>query len=310
MRSGISWTGKTHQTVHGCKLASPGCASCYAMQLVGTRLAHLPVYEGLTTNTANGPVWDGQVRPTPVEKLLDPLRWSKPRLIFLNSLSDLWMQDMEDEWIDRTFALIAMGHWHHFQMLTKRPDRQKAYLESPGVCARVDRAARRLVAAQPWAAKYLDAKSTWYPYGNLIIGTSVEDRNRLWRIDCLRGTPAAWRFLSLEPLLERLGPIDLRGIDQVIVGGESKQGGRRPRPLPIDAVREVRDQCQAAGVAFHFKQVGSNHEGWPGNITGKGDKPDEWPDEFKLRQDIDLPMHVAPPNTETHSGSRSTTPPP
>jgi protein gp37 len=253
------------------------------MQLVGTRLAHLPVYEGLTTNTANGPVWDGQVRPTPVEKLLDPLRWSKPRLIFLNSLSDLWMQDMEDEWIDRTFALIAMGHWHHFQMLTKRPDRQKAYLESPGVCARVDRAARRLVAAQPWAAKYLDAKSTWYPYGNLIIGTSVEDR---------------------------LGPIDLRGIDQVIVGGESKQGGRRPRPLPIDAVREVRDQCQAAGVAFHFKQVGSNHEGWPGNITGKGDKPDEWPDEFKLRQDIDLPMHVAPPNTETHSGSRSTTPPP
>lgn len=280
-KTSISWTGYTHQTVYGCSLASPGCASCYAMSLVGTRLSHLPAYAGLTTRGPNGPVWNGSSRPAPVERLLEPLGWREPRTIFLNSMSDLFGEAVHDDWIHYTFAMCAMAPQHRFQILTKRSRRMMEYSNSPDTHKMMLQAAARLATLNKLArARYVSTVIEW-PLPNVVLGVSVEDRARVSRIDDLRNARAHARFVSFEPLLEPLGPLNLDGIDLAIVGGESKTSGRAPRPLPIEAVYEIRSQCATAGCEFHFKQVGSNHQGWPGNITGKGDKPDEWPEDLR-----------------------------
>ena len=162
------------------------------------------------------------------ERMLDlPLRWKKPQSIFVNSMSDLFHADVPVEYIQRVFAVMRQAHWHRFQVLTER--------------------AERLLA--------LSGQIDWPE--NVWMGVSVESREYLTRIDQLRQTGARVKFLSIEPLLEDLGPFDLSGIDWVIAGGESGPGAR---PMEPAWVRNVRDRCQLAGVRFFFKQWGGTRK--------------------------------------------------
>jgi len=188
-------------------------------------------YEGLTKIGGKGPVWTGKIKLVE-EALQEPLRWRKPARIFVNSMSDLFHEDVPDTFIAMVWDVINRTQFRHtYQILTKRPQRM-----------------------MEWVKKY----ASDFISPALWLGVSVEDKAHKVRIDALRDTPTAVRFLSIEPLLEDLGEIDLTGIHWVIVGGES---GPNARSLHPDWVRSLRDQCQSAGVPFFFKQWGQY---WPG----------------------------------------------
>ena len=231
----IEWTDATWNPVTGCTKVSEGCDHCYA-ETIAHRFAGTAAYP-------NG--FDVTLRP---ERLDQPLRWQRPRRIFVNSMSDLFHKDVPDEYIARVFAVMALAPHHTFQVLTKRPGRMRSLLNS--------QAFRQALDEELWG--YGVAETAW-PLPNVWLGTSVE--NQKWadvRIPQLLATPAAVRFLSCEPLL---GPVDLfawnidRGarVDWVIVGGES---GPHARPMHPDWARHLRDDCLTAGIAFHFKQWG------------------------------------------------------
>ncbi|RJP32662.1 MAG: phage Gp37/Gp68 family protein [Phycisphaerales bacterium] len=215
--SKIEWTDATWNPVRGCTKVSPGCAHCYAETFAerfrGVR-GH-PYEQGF------------DLRLVP-EKLGEPLRWTKPRMIFVNSMSDLFHEDVPDEYILACVSVMEAADWHTYQVLTKRSHRLRDLLR--GTLGR---------AAQ--------LRHVWW-------GVSVENRRHgIPRIEHLRSAPAAVRFLSIEPLLEDVGRLDLREIDWVIVGGES---GAEARPMKPEWVASVRDQCRRAGVRFFFKQWG------------------------------------------------------
>lgn len=220
-RSRIEWTDASWNPVRGCTRISPGCARCYA-ETFAERFRGVPGH----------PYEQGfDLRLVP-EKLAEPLRWRNPRRIFVNSMSDLFHADVSDEYIGAVVRVMQAANWHTYQVLTKRSERMRDLLAGPLAVA----------AEQP---------HVWW-------GVSVENRRHgLPRIDHLRAAPAAVRFLSVEPLLEDLGVVDLRGIAWVIVGGESGHGAR---PMHPDWVRSLRDQCAAAGVPFFFKQWGGVHK--------------------------------------------------
>jgi protein gp37 len=282
----IEWTDATWNPITGCSVVSPGCTNCYAMRLAGTRLAHHESRAGLTRDTKAGPVWTGEVRFN--EQWIDqPLRWKKPRLIFVCAHGDLFAEGVPDAWIDRVFAVMALAPHHTFQVLTKRSARMRAYmgaadglgLHAFGVKERVAVEAGRMMEDGD-NAHDATINGPW-PLPNVWLGVSVEDQKRAdERIPDLLATPATIRWISAEPLL---GPVDLRKvapkdnrqldvlagvewwidgtysdeftqhIDWVVVGGESGPGAR---PMHPDWARSLRDQCAAAGVAFHFKQWG------------------------------------------------------
>lgn len=285
----IEWTDATWNPITGCSVVSPGCTNCYAMKLAGTRLKHHPSRAGLTIDTKAGPVWNGTVRLN--KQWLDqPLRWKRPRMIFVCAHGDLFHEGVPEDWIDRVFAVMAIVARHTFQVLTKRPDRMRGYLVDPEAQKRIGRAVRDVQRDNGWPLLTVDAAerfcrgfATW-PLSNVWLGVSAEDQARAEdRIPRLLATPATVRFLSAEPLL---GPIDLTSlctghhfidaiggrkyhdapdgvasatdacpaIDQVIVGGES---GADARPVEADWVRSLRDQCADAGVPFFFKQWGN-----------------------------------------------------
>ncbi len=216
-RSEIEWTDATWNPVRGCTKISPGCKRCYAERFA-ERFRGVPGH----------PFEFGfDLRLVP-EKLEVPLKWRAPKRIFVNSMSDLFHESVPTEYISRIGEVMRTADWHTFQVLTKRHDRMHALLDGE----------LRDLGLLP---------NVWW-------GVSVEDREYgLPRIDALRRTNAAVRFLSVEPLLESLGRIDLFGIDWVIVGGES---GVRRRPISASWVREIRDQCNTAAVPFFFKQWG------------------------------------------------------
>ena len=211
--SKIEWTEATWNPVTGCTQISPGCAHCYAMRFAN-RFRGVPghPYE-------RG--FDLQLRP---ERLRQPLEWKKPRRIFVNSMSDLFHDEVPEEYIRQVFDVMEEAGQHTFQVLTKRVERAKA-----------------LAPTLPWPS-------------NVWLGVSVENRYWTRRIDSLREVPAAVRFLSCEPLLGPLHDLNLTGIGWVIAGGESGPGSRRPKP---DWFRSIRDQCAAAEVGFFFKQWGA-----------------------------------------------------
>jgi protein gp37 len=213
----IEWTDATWNPVHGCTKISPGCAHCYA-ETFAERFRGVPGH----------PFEFGfDLRVVP-QRLGDPLRWRTPRMIFVNSMSDLFHRGVPTAYIERIGRVMVQANWHTFQVLTKRAERMHELLNS-----------RLRMAA--------DQAHIWW-------GISVENRQHgLPRVELLRDTPAQARFLSIEPLLEDLGRINLRGINWVIVGGESGPGAR---PMQAGWVRSIRDQCRAAGVAFFFKQWG------------------------------------------------------
>jgi protein gp37 len=281
--SKIEWTDATWNVITGCSVVSPGCTNCYAMRLAGTRLRNDPSRAGLTQASKTGPVWNGQVRFN--EQWLDqPLRWRRPRRIFVAAHGDLFHEAVPDEWIDRVFAVMALAPQHTFQVLTKRSARMRAYLTHDGGFGRwgyIEHRARQIADLR---GVVIPSTKTLATYGerylpNVWFGVSTEDQRRAdERIPDLLATPAAIRFLSAEPLL---GPIDLRAIrwghsnalmrlDWIIAGGES---GPAARPMHPDWARSLRDQCAAARRAFFLKQWGewvsleSGDGYWP--ITGR-----------------------------------------
>ena len=210
--SPIEWTESTWNPVTGCTKISPGCKHCYAERMA-KRLHAMG-----SANYANG------FELTLQEQALElPLRWKKPQVIFVNSMSDLFHKDVPVSFIQRVFDVMRRASWHEFQVLTKRAD--------------------RLAKVSP----QLD----WAP--NVWMGVSVESAKYVHRIDDLRKTGAAVKFLSIEPLLGAIPNIDLTGIDWAIVGGESGPGAR---PMHPDWVREIREACQQQQVPFFFKQWG------------------------------------------------------
>ena len=221
----IEWTDSTWNPVAGCSMASAGCTNCYAMTMA-RRLEAMGVqkYTGLTRKTGGRTVWTGTIRED--EASLDvPLRWKKPRQIFVNSMSDLFHEDVSDDFIRKVFAVMEQASWHNFQILTKRPDRMAAF-------------ASKLPQVLP----------------NVWLGTSVEDKEVVDRIDHLRSTRAAIRFISFEPLIGSVGLVNLKDIHWAIVGGESSS---HARPIKEEWIDEIHGACLEYGTSFFFKQWGT-----------------------------------------------------
>ncbi|TIY01049.1 MAG: DUF5131 family protein, partial [Mesorhizobium sp.] len=217
----IEWTDATWNPITGCRVKSPGCKFCYAMKLAGTRLKHHPSREGLTVDTKNGPVWNGEARFNEAW-LTQPLKWAKPRMIFVCAHADLFYEAVLDEWIDRVFAVMASSPRHIFQVLTKRPERMRDYLtrvEEEPFRETVKRFAKAMPAA-PWA----DFDAMTFPSPNIWLGTSVEDQERAdERREPMRElAEAGWlTWVSYEPAL---GQVDWHGwefLRWMVSGGES-----------------------------------------------------------------------------------------
>ena len=224
--SKIEWTESTWNPVRGCTRVSEGCRFCYAERIAARFSGEGMAYEGLAENTKAGPRWTQQVRPVP-ELLNEPLKWKKPRRIFVNSMSDLFHEKIELAYIQKVFDVMRRADKHQFQVLTKR--------------------AERLLEFSP--------KLPWPP--NVWMGVSVEDDRVTHRIDALRQTDAQIKFLSLEPLLGALPNLALDGIDWVIVGGESGPGARK---MEKEWIVDIRDQCANAKALFFFKQWGGKRK--------------------------------------------------
>jgi protein gp37 len=241
--SSIEWTEATWNPVVGCAIISPGCTNCYAMRMA-RRLEAMgqPKYAGTTRISGGRPKWNGVVRINE-ESLGLPTMWKIGRMIFVNSMSDLFHENVPLAFIKRVFATMRQTPQHAYQILTKRAERLEEL--SPNLA---------------WPA-------------NVWMGVSVENADYAFRIDHLRRTRAAIKFLSLEPLLGPLDNLDLTGIDWVIAGGES---GPRARPVDARWIRSIRDQCFDANVRFHFKQWGGVNKKKTGR-TLDGRTWDEFP---------------------------------
>ena len=204
--SKIEWTDATWNPVTGCSVVSPGCTNCYAMKLAGTRLRHHPSHAGLTVDTKAGPVWTGEVRLN--EGWIDqPLRWRRPRRIFVCAHGDLFHELVPEAWIDRVFREMGRAPHHTFQVLTKRAQRMRDYMSrfKPDGDGWVTRDGKPAMGEKQWGPIFGDDN---FPPRNLWLGVSVEDQARAdARIPDLLATPAAVRFVSAEPLL---GPIKIR----------------------------------------------------------------------------------------------------
>lgn len=261
-KTNIEWTDATWNPIIGCSRVSPGCDHCYAIGVVHREMS--PQHVGLTVKPEGERTdWTGEVRPAGERKLTEPLRWTKPRRIFVNSLSDLFHADLHDDEIAKVFAVMALAPQHTFQVLTKRPQRM-ALLNDPGFV-------RDVYGWMIEITDHEDIDGLAWPLPNVHLGVSIENDTYTWRADHLRNTPAAVRFISAEPLLGPLPSLDLTGIDWLIVGGESGPGAR---PMHPDWVRDLRDRSgrqpivrvggdypnhddkATYGPAFLFKQWG------------------------------------------------------
>lgn len=244
LKSAIEWTDATWNPIRGCTKVSPGCTHCYA-ETFAERFRGVkghPFEQGF------------DLRLVP-EKLHEPLKWKMPKRIFVNSMSDLFHHGVQDEYIATVAEVMAQANWHTYQVLTKRSARMRDLLQ------------KRL------------SFVTEHPH--IWWGVSVENkRHGLPRIDDLRAIPAPVRFLSIEPLLEDLEQIDLRGIHWVIVGGESGFGAR---PMKREWVVSIRRQCRRYGIPFFFKQWGGTHKSRAGRLLD-GRAYDEMPTSALLRQ--------------------------
>jgi protein gp37 len=320
--SSIEWTEKTWNPIRGCSPVSPGCAHCYAESIARRFSGEAMPFEDVITDGR----WNGRM------KLLDhhagdpltaPLRWKKPCRVFVNSMSDLFHENLPDEAIDRVFAVMALSPQHTFQILTKRAERMLRWFnETRNGCSRQAFVAKET--ATIWET--LPERERWrrfrngahaagvWPLPNVWLGVSVENQHFAdERIPLLLRTPAAVRFISAEPLL---GPIDLTGgddplktwlrngitalrglltdewvppLDWVIVGGESGPGARL---FDYEWARSIIQQCKAATVPVFMKQVGalpidSSADGLSGSRflkSKKGNDMSEWPEDLRIRE--------------------------
>lgn len=311
----IQWTDRTWNPIRGCSRVSPGCVNCYAERqaarfakdaigVLGER-GKIPCeqpaaykagpFNGFVTKVNGHPVWTGKVELIE-SKLEEPLHWKKPCRVFVNSMSDLFHESLPDEAIDRVFAVMALCPNITFQVLTKRAERMRTWFKTVLRYDRVAQASKRLhTTVSPFklpSKNIFDARKValglpWaihaWPLPNVWLGVSVESKAYLDRIDLLRETPAAIRFVSIEPLLEDLDGPNLRGIDWAIVGGESGPGAR---PFHIDWARFILSHCRRVKVAPFLKQLGSNpvwgHDNQKLHLTDShGGDPSEWPEDMR-----------------------------
>lgn len=316
MSTKIEWTDVTWNPVRGCSRVSEGCRNCYAERMAARNLPGLrspTTGEPFAVLRDAGPRWTGQIELIKA-KLHEPLRWKRPRRVFVNSMSDLFHESLPDEAIDRVFAVMALCPQHVFQVLTKRPERMREYFadipyrqEMVGIVAEYESGIDR----------YTNTSPRWtFPLDNVWLGVSVEDQVTAdERIPLLLQTPAAVRFVSYEPAL---GPVSfrwaswvprikpgalewhewhldgLRGIGWVICGGESGPGARQ---CDIAWMRSVIAECKEAGVPVFVKQLGANdtryteldqgYQGAPVQVwlrDRKGGDPSEWPADLRVRE--------------------------
>jgi len=257
--SSIEWTDETWNIVTGCDRISPGCDHCYIERTIPFRI------EGRRFDE-HGRMG---IRLHP-DRLDKPLHWRKPRLVFVNSLSDLFHKDVPADFVLAVWSTMSRAPQHTFQLLTKRPQRMQRIVDA--IAFTLDDGAARLgdpftggeaylwpgtwddEEGDPWPVTEADIDGGGeQPLPNVWLGTSIESDRYTFRADHLRATPAAVRWLSLEPLLGALPSLSLEGIDWVVVGGESGPGAR---PMHPGWVRDIRDRCVAADVPFFFKQWG------------------------------------------------------
>lgn len=326
-KSSIEWTDMTWNPVVGCTKISPGCKNCYA------KTSHDRRHKGKLAG-ANLPQQYAQpfevIQQMP-DRLTDPLGWRKPRRVFVNSVSDLFHERIERDFLDSVFGVMCLAKTHTFQVLTKRSDGMREYFENNDwndVIVRLLQRYDAMPMKQPagWLHGFqglhrvCEAESMrgkeWvgrlpqdWPLPNVWLGVSVENQKCKSRIRDLRATPAAVRFLSLEPLLEDLGELNLDGIGWVIVGGESGPGAR---PCDVDWIHSIIEQCMIAGVPCFVKQLGANFvdaEHGIGGVQTKppaeygplrrrlkdshGGNPDEWPEDLRVREYPDAPKAPA-----------------
>lgn len=248
--SPIEWTDATWNPVAGCSIASTGCTNCYAMRMAA-RLEAMGVqkYAGLTRKTGGRAKWTGTIN-TDHAALAVPHGWRKPRKVFVNSMSDLFHPDVPVEFIQKVWQVMKDTPRHDYQLLTKRPDRMRKILCGDGF------------ALLP----------------NVWIGTSVESQDVVNRIDELRNTPAAIRFISFEPLISPITYANLDGIAWAIVGGESGPAARAMEESWVIAIKRL---CRAHGTAFFFKQWGGVNKKATGRVL-EGRTYDEMPEHISL----------------------------
>lgn len=223
--SDIEWTDATWNPVSGCRVLSAGCTNCYAMRMAARLQAmEHPSYKGTTRKSGNRHIWTGKTHL--LEHTLSiPMTWKKPRLVFVNSMSDLFQDSVPFEYVERVWQTMEEAHLHTFQILTKQPERMAEFLRQRSKPA---------------------LKNVW-------LGTSVEGKDVVHRIADLKRCKAVVRFISFEPLIEPVGRVDLSKIHWAIVGGES---GPRARTLDIEWVEEIFEECETYDVRFFFKQWG------------------------------------------------------
>lgn len=227
--SEIEWTDITWNPVAGCSIASSGCSNCYAMRMAARlqAMGHAK-YRGTTRKSGGRYVWTGRVNLDEFS-LSAPLEWRRPKRIFVNSMSDLFHPDVPDTFVQRVWEVMAECPQHHFQVLTKRPDRM----------------------ADLFAGQKLMALT------NVWLGTSVESNEVAERVRYLTAIEGVTRFVSFEPLIGEIAEIDLRGVHWAIVGGES---GPRARPMEEEWVERLFEICRRDDVAFFFKQWGGRNK--------------------------------------------------
>lgn len=233
--SDIEWTNATWNPIAGCSVISPGCTNCYAMRMAA-RLQAMgqEKYLGTTRRSGQRVVWTGRVR-LDENSLSQPLKWKRPKRIFVNSMSDLFHDAVPVDFVNRIWSVMEKSPQHTFQILTKRPARMSEILRSTNLPV----------------------------LPNVWLGTSVENRDWLCRISDLRTVPAAVRFISFEPLLGSLGQLNLRDMHWAIVGGESGPGARPMDPVWVDQIQMACEQYQ---VAFFFKQWGGRNKKAAGRV--------------------------------------------
>lgn len=299
----IEWTDATWNPITGCAIVSPGCTNCYAMKLAGSRLKNHASRQGLTRDTKAGPAWTGEMRFNP-QWLDQPLRWKKPRMIFVCAHGDLFAEGVPDEWIDQVFAIMSQSPQHTFQVLTKRPERMRSYLTRPRLEHHLVNALLLLPSECP-----LPEPGRWphLPLPNVWLGVSTEDQKRAdERIAILLETPGALHWISAEPLIGGMDPrrvlidhpayhgvkahldaltgqiYDLGGtpigeianrLQWVVVGGENG-----PRPMHPHWAMDLRDFSAAAGVPFLFKQWGS----WLPDLENSPTRPVDHPEQSRF----------------------------
>jgi protein gp37 len=244
--SDIEWTDATWNPVSGCRIISPGCTNCYAMRMAARlqAMGHSS-YEGVTRKSGGRPKWTGRLHLNDAT-LEIPLRWRKPRKIFVNSMSDLFQDGIPDAFIARVWETMGRADWHVFQILTKRPENMLRVITENDLPA----------------------------YRNVWLGTSVESAAYKTRIQALRKVPAHVRFISYEPLVGAIGRVNMKDIHWVIVGGES---GPHSRPMDEKWVEEIRGQSREQNVAFFFKQWGGTNKKATGRVY-RGRTWDEYPE--------------------------------